>query len=265
MIDATGSRLNERSAPPRGSEITHERTGTSPQGSTGNLSFVIASGRSLGVLVLLGLLDAACAAGTSERFDVRYAAEFGAGRKTVSVVGVFQDGLMSEEAWTLLGPRLSQALHQSACEVWYGEKLAAAKPEVFAALGKSARDEGITDGLLEGIAPHAEGDHVIVFQMYGRPPRRARRGEADEGILIAHGGGAADSHYLPKRTPTEADAMEVSATLFSVAARHSVAHVVLEYSGSRVDDAIAKFSQKLTTAIPDAICAGWKWHAIPEQ
>jgi hypothetical protein len=173
---------------------------------------------------------------------------------------VLEDGIMSEEAWMLFGPVLSSALRGKPCEAWYGVKLESAEPNLFDSVRRIARDDGITDELLENIAPRAAGDFIIIFQLHSHLPELSRRGTQDQRTLIAHGGGSGPERapILPKRTPVEAGPMEISATLFSVLIHKTVAQIVMQYSGSSVRDAVAKFAQKLPSAIPDAVCTGWR-------
>jgi hypothetical protein len=35
----------------------------------------------------------------------------------------------------------------------------------------------------------------------------------------------------------------------------------MQYSGETVDDALAKFAQRLAVTLPGATCSGWDWSA----
>jgi hypothetical protein len=75
-----------------------------------------------------------------------------------SILGVFEDGRMSADAWDRLGPKLSRAFGKNACEVAYTAGLLSSKPRLAAAIDAYARDNGVTDDLLEQISPLAKGD-----------------------------------------------------------------------------------------------------------
>ena len=198
----------------------------------------------------------ACVA-AHEQFEIKYANDFKRGPMTVSVIGALEDGLVSTEAWNLIGPRMSQGLHQEACEPLYGNRLEADYPELFGSIERAVRDEGVSERWLGAVSAQALGEFVIVFEVHTRVPRTLSQEKDGLGVLIAHGGGA--SPYLPAQTGKAPQASEIAATVYSVTRRRAEARVVMQYWDLPIDTAALKFSQRLASEFPEAICAGWKW------
>src|SRR4051812_29048768 len=99
-------------------------------------------------LILTALTTASCAEGRAN-FRVRYEPGFTASAATISVLGVFQGGGMTPEAGGQVGPPLSAALGGRSCDAGYGDKLAAASPDLIASIDDSVRSEGITEEMLD--------------------------------------------------------------------------------------------------------------------
>jgi hypothetical protein len=201
--------------------------------------------------------SAACA-GAGEKFEVKYAADFSPAPMSVSVFGVLHDGLMAEEGARVLGHPIFHALHQHACEIAFDGALGRSNPDLFAFLDKHARDDGITDDLLEKVAGYAKGDFILAFQMFGRPPGHSEQTSERKPVLVAHGGDMSGPSPYPKSNLyKEAGTFDVSASFFSVRLHHTVALLTMEYSGGSVADAMIKLSDKLAATFPSATCAGW--------
>lgn len=130
---------------------------------------------------------------------------------TASTFGVFRNGQMSDEAWSELEPSISSAFHRTSCQAGFGNALRKADPEFVAIIEDSARANGITNELLDKVAPHAEGDSIIVFQIYGDVPSQSGRPRR---TLLAHGGGHAHSDAAPHNATTRS-ALQISASVFS--------------------------------------------------
>jgi hypothetical protein len=64
-----------------------------------------------------------------------------------------------------------------------------------------------------------------------------------------------------RKQGSEANALDLSASLFSIAQGRSVALVGMEYSGVSADEAVALFSSKLAHELRGTTCAGWSWDA----
>ncbi len=77
------------------------------------------------------------------------------------------------------------------------------------------------------------------------------------------GMGGGGSMLAPPRSggAAENDRLDLSASLFSAAQKRAVALVAMQYSGTSVDDAIAKFAAKIMQSLPGLVCVGWNWEA----
>ena len=197
----------------------------------------------------------ACA---GEKFEVKYAADFSPASMSVSVFGVLHDGLMTEDADRVLGRPIFRSLHQDSCEIAFDGRLGRSNPDLFALLDKQARDDGITDDLVEKVASYAKGDFVLAFQMFGRPPGHSGKVRETKPVLLAHGGDMPSPSVYPNSSAHKhAGTFDVSAAFFSVRLHRTVAAVTMEYSGGSIADAMIKFSDKLAATFPAAACAGW--------
>src|SRR5207244_3335524 len=118
------------------------------------------------------------------------------------------------------------------CEVAYGDKLLTTAPGLSSAVDDYARANGVTDDLLDRLAPMAKGDTIMILTIAGRPPQpigdkgaqvsspapsqpmmRGRRG-------LAGGMPSGSSETLPR---TDNNVFEMSASLFSIRLHRSVA------------------------------------------
>jgi hypothetical protein len=227
------------------------------------------------VLAPLSLLVSGCAEDDAQ-FSVKYAPEFQKG--TISVVGVFREGRMSPETWDDIGPRLSAVFGKTSCPVAYDTKLLTTKAELAESIDDYARENGVTDDLLDQLAPAANGDMMLVITVAGRPPKAAK----DPGIQgppptaqapgsprstgmggmggARHGGGMGNPS--PMRMPAvDRNAYELSASLFSLKDHHTIALVTMGYSGPSTDVALARFTEKLRTSLAGFPCVGWNMDA----
>ena len=180
---------------------------------------------------------------------------------TVSVVGALEDGLLNTEAWNLIGARMSQALHQAACEPLYGQRLEAEYPELFGSIERAVRDEGVSDRWLRAVSARALGEFVIVYEVHTRVPRTLSEKNDGLGVLIAHGGD--EPRYLPPQTGRVPQASQMTATMYSVTRKGIEARVVMQYWDLPIDTAALKFSQRLASEFPEAVCMGWTWKPAP--
>lgn len=214
--------------------------------------------RSMSARSIATILCAAGCAGSGERFEVKYASDFEPAPMSASIFGVLRDGLMREDGAAMLGAAIFRAFQNTACELAYDDKLGRSNPELFGYLDKRARDDGITDDLLEKVAGHAKGDFIVAFQMFGAPPGHGQRTSAPTPVLLAHGGDAHGPSPYPRSSPHKAaSAFEVSATLFSLRLHRTVASLRMEYSGGSVADAMNRFADKLAATFSNLTCAGW--------
>ncbi len=219
-----------------------------------------------GIGILLGA--AGCADGGAD-FTVKHAPEFSTSNTKVSVFGIFKDGRMTPESWDAIGVRLSRPLGKtSACEVAYSEKLATTTPALSSAVDDYARANGVTDDLLDQFAPMAKGDAILLITIAGHPPQPIAASSLPTQTPSQsprNMGGRRGSSQMsaPARDPhpTDRSVFEVSATLFSVRLHRSVGVVSMTYSGASVDEAIDKFTARLTEELPGASCTDWNWDA----
>jgi len=131
-----------------------------------------------GMVGLLGVLMSACFSDAD--FRAKSSADFTPQAEvTVSIVGVFKDGMMSAEAWETLGPVLSPAFHRSSCELLYGEAHVKKAPQIAQAMEEYTRDNGITDELFAAISPAATGDVVVMFTVAGHAQKPAAQRARD--------------------------------------------------------------------------------------
>jgi hypothetical protein len=218
-----------------------------------------------GAALVLLLATASCAEGSAD-FHAKYEADFAPAPTTVSVFGVFHDGRMSHEAWEKVGPKLSAALGQKACEEGYGEGLASGRPELFATVDQSVRDEGITEELLERLAPSAEGDTLLVvtFNAHTTISRGIEGGPSPSATMPGSGGRARGVRgpSAPHGRGAALDEIGISGTLFSVRRHRSVARLSMVYAGSNLDDAIGKFVGRIGALVPGSRCVGWRWGSV---
>jgi hypothetical protein len=211
----------------------------------------------------------------------RFAPDFAATSHTVSVFGVYRDGQMSSESWLTLGPRISAALGAGRCDAAYAEPLVTSRAAMWSAVEDYARSNGPTDELLAELAPAASGDLILVLTVAGHIPEKKSGGgsamdqpmpQTNPGMGGRGGGmggmqgasGAHATHESP-HPGASGDALDLSASLYSVPAGHSVGLVSLEYQGQSADEAISLLAAKLAQSLHGATCVGWNWDAKIDQ
>ena len=221
----------------------------------------------------LGVVGAAAGCGPADaRVDTKLASDFAPARHAVSILGVFKDGQMSVDAWQTMGPKLSPSLGATECAAGYSDALQTNNGPLTSAIDDYARSNGPTDDLLAQIAPAAKGDLIVIFTFAGKLPVQKPKdsvatnsGPPGVGQSGAGGAGGAGGGRRASRTrsfaPPDPNELDISATIFSVAQARSVGLVEMRYSGTSIDDAIAKFAAQLGQALPEARCDGWDWTA----
>jgi hypothetical protein len=213
--------------------------------------------------VALTSLPGGCGAGAE--FETRVAPGFNPQHHAVSVIGVYKDGQMSAEAWSVIGPRLASSLGTGGCPAGYALASANGPSGLVAAIDDYARANGPTDDLLAQLAPAAKGDLLLTVTVAGRPPTPEKTSVTGDtgsgGMGGTRGGPAPRPGRRGEHAPIDTNVLDVSASLFSVSAHRSVAEIAMTYSGATVDDALTRFAQRLATDLPGATCAGWDWAA----
>jgi hypothetical protein len=210
----------------------------------------------------------ACSGGKA-KFTARFAPGFSHAHHSASIFGVYKDGQMSAEAWDALAPRLSSWIGTTGCRAGYGGESVVSNRPLWSAVDDYTRSDGPTDALLSLVAQAAQGDLVLVLTVAGRVPEETKTRVQDESPQAAQGAGkgglgsmrnSGGQMFHNRSLPAgAADALDLAALVYSVAARTSVAQVSLEYSGNSVDEALAQFAAKLRESLPDIACAGWNW------
>ena len=214
---------------------------------------------------LCALATAAC---SDENFTVEYASDYAkASAHSVSFFGIFQDGRLNASAWDRFGPRFSSSFVGAPCPAMFGSELSTeSSSDLSGAVEAYARNNGVTDNLLEKISPMAKGDIIVVVTIAGHPPQpigdagvRApppaapMRGMGRRGLGGGGGGG---------RSPepaTDHNVFELAASLYSVSAKHSVGVVAMSYDGPSVAEALSKFTARFQQEMAGSRCGGWSW------
>jgi hypothetical protein len=214
----------------------------------------------------MACLAAACGPADA-RFSTHVASDFAPGHHRVSVLGVFKNGQMSADGWLAMAPRVAPAFGASTCEAAYGDALLTTNGALSAAIDDYARANGPADELVAQLAPAAKGDLVVVFTLSGQlpvPKSKAPAGGGNPAAGPAGGGGRHGRHASntgPGFVGPDTNELDISASIFSVPLHRSVGLVSMQYYGASVDDAVAKFSDRLASVLPAAQCDGWDWTA----
>jgi hypothetical protein len=167
---------------------------------------------------------------------------------------------------------VSRSLGASRCVAAYSEALLASNGALSSAIDDYARSNGPTDELLSQLAPAAKGELVLVMTIAGRlPVKQSNALQAGGSPAPNIGGGSRGAGMAgpgpgrrmrrPMSGEGDTNELDISASLYSVAQRRSVALYGMQYSGDSVDDAIARFADQLGRSLPGAQCAGWDWDA----
>ena len=205
---------------------------------------------------------------------MKYAPGFVPARRRISTFAVKRDGLLSRSGWEALGPELLPPFGAKACDVAYGEALFNAKPELAEAIDSYVRSSGVTDALLDQLAPAARGDTILLVTIVGRPHHASGGGSPSQAIPSAggrrgggagrRGGGGARGGGMTTNTSEAGDSstpFQASALLFSISAHHTQALVEMNYTGTSMEEALRAFKDRLETEFPGAACSGWNWSA----
>jgi hypothetical protein len=215
---------------------------------------------------LSALAVAAVACTPRVRWNTQAASDFAPSGHAVSVFGVYKDGQMSPDAWDALRPRLEPVLG-GRCEIAGSDPLA--DGPLRSAVDDYARTNGPTDDLLAQLAPAAKGDLILVLVEAGRLP------PPDEKVSVVNSqapagpspsaakGGSGFAVFKPDKRSANgpSDVLQLSASVFSVGQRRSVAVVDMQYSGDSIDEARSEFAAAVARLLPAARCKGWDWRS----
>jgi hypothetical protein len=192
---------------------------------------------------------------------------------TVSVLGVFKEGRLSPETWDDLGAKISPVFQKAMCPIGYDTKLPTDQPDLAEAIDDYSRANGVTDDLLAELSPAANGDAILVVSVAGRPLKQKNETQMAPptgmqnapGPVRGRGGGGLPPPTSMSRVAFDQNAYEMSATLFSLKDRHTIAEVSMGYGGESADEAIAKFVEKLRSVFTGYPCVGWHMNAGVDQ
>jgi len=185
---------------------------------------------------------------------------------SLSVFGVFRDGRMNARAWDEMSSKLTVVLGPEPCPAAYSADLVTGDGPLASAIDDYSRNYGVTEPLLDQLAPAAKGELLLVFVIAGATRSKSRGPEPR--AQPAPGPGATrmrrTSSYVRGPRP-DAAAFEVTASLFSPKEHGMVAAVTLRYFGTSEDAALAKVIAKWTELLPSTSCEGWDFEAHPVE
>ncbi len=210
-------------------------------------------------------------------YDVKFAPGFSEGPTTVSVLGVYQDGRMSNEMWNELDARLAPVLGQPSCEAAWGDDLRRANPDVFEQIDRTSQAEGVTEDMLDRFSDAAAGDAILVISMHVRrslevapvsaaaSPAGVGNPYGPTGATGAMPGSRQGSRNGPPPRPGairpdrwQGQEIRLAATLFSAKRHQPMGRIILTYLGTNIDDATRRFVKKIGETLPGSVCKGWK-------
>lgn len=174
----------------------------------------------------------------------------------VSILGVYRDGRMSSEAWGDVAPRLARLWSGGACQSGFDGSFARRNPDLSSTIDDYARANGPTDELLGALGPAAGGRYVMVVTVAGHAPAPTKM------TSIAESEAAAKDHKKVERGASASDELDLSALVFSVPERRSVATVRVRYGGSSGDEGYSLLGASLARLLPRTRCAGWDWATL---
>jgi hypothetical protein len=201
------------------------------------------------------------------QFTVRNAPDFTAATTaTISVFGVYQDGIMSADAWDALGPKLSPSLHAGICDVAYGPAHIGKNPALAQAITEYTRDNGVTEALFTEIIPMTTSDFIVAFTVSGHPrPPEAKTSLMNGSPAPRPIRGSMNPPPRGSRAEKRSrSSYEMSASIFSTKLHHSVALLSMKYGGESEPEAQKAFIDKLRAFLPNTTCVPFSDAPIDE-
>jgi hypothetical protein len=216
----------------------------------------------IAALALLG----ACA-GEPDQFQTQFSPGLTGKAHTLSVFGVFRDGRMSTRAWDELAPKLTDMLGLDPCDAAYGAELVTNYGALASAIDDYSKNYGVTDPLLDQLAPAAEGDLILVVVVAGapkpkggaEPQTRPRPAPGPSGP----GGRMRRAPFPGRAEPRETATFDVVFSVFSPKEHAMVGAVAFHYTGTSEDVAFAKVQAKWKELFPKTSCKKWDFEAHP--
>ena len=235
----------------------------------------------LGFLCIASMTHLACSSDTN--VIIARAPNFDLSSASVSVFGVYSEGRWNPSEWDKLGRRLS-SLGAGPCEPGFNDSLRNNDKELFNAIDREARSNGVTDKMLVQLSAGAQGDLVLIIELWGAlgaitdnsspaapttggPTAGAMGGPSGTGGMAGgrmrpgYGGGGGGYGPMPAPRARQQDALKMVARVFAPETNEWVGAVELQYSGSDPNEAIAKFDEALGQLLPGSHCGGWSWKA----
>jgi hypothetical protein len=213
---------------------------------------------SLRVWAIAAVFAASCSPADTH-FATQVAPGFSPPGHAISVLGLYREGRMSTDGWGAIAPQMAKVFGGAACDAGFSASFADAHADLAAAIDDYTRDSGPTDDVLASLAPAARGDVLLVVTLAGHARVHTKISLPAEAAAANRRSGS----RAPRARPT--DALDMTAVIFSVRDRRSVASVAFEYTGESAAEAIANFASKLGQTLPGATCAGWDWAAVPRD
>jgi len=219
-------------------------------------------------LALASLLAHGATACSDDSFHVERAPTFPkAAGAAISVFGVFRDGRLAPEAWDSLRSHTAPVFGTAPCEPGYPDILTSSGTPALQAVDDFSRANGVTDELMDRLAPMAKGDLILLITLTGRPASKSA-GSADDtsspmqasapGVRGSNRGRGTPSGSGPRKAAVEANAFEAVGIVFSPKAHKSVEAIRMTYTGTSLDDALQSFMERVGQELPQATCGGWK-------
>lgn len=237
--------------------------------------------RHISYVIAAAVASIGCGDGDTQ-IIVKYASDYARPAADISILGIVENGRLSPAAWQELGHLLSSRFSQSTCETLWNDNFMSANPTLASSIDEYTKDDGVTDELLERLAPMAKGGSILAFTVVGRQMASSSDGgnkpvETTPSPLTRPGGGfparggggrGMRGNFAPQSSTSDDQKAEmdsktykISATLFSNRLRHSVVVVAMSYSGPNIDLAMKEFIDKLRSNIPNVACTGWNLDA----
>jgi hypothetical protein len=214
---------------------------------------------SLALAALLGL-SAGC---SDDSFHVERGPEFPRGpNPTIAVFGVYRDGRLAPEAWDLFRQRMASVYGPSPCEPGYPDILAPSGTAALQAVDDYTRENGVTDELLDKLAPMTSADLLLLLTLTGRPSKAVDSAGPSPATTAPpptmRGSGRRGASAPPRGAPPQTPTFEAVGILFSVKAHKSVEAIRMTYTGQSMDEALERFTAKLGSELSGAKCGTWK-------
>jgi hypothetical protein len=202
----------------------------------------------------LGLLVASACTSCSDvaHFDVKLAPGTVTGSTSIAVLGVFRGGRLDRAAWADVAPSLLAAFPQGTCAVAFSNELERGDADLYAQIDALAKAEGVSDEVVELVAPHTAADVLLVVYVH-------------DPVGLAP---SATEHLVrpkPKKNisvpqPLVPKPLELSASFFAVRDHRSLGKLAMSYSGNDFNEALRLFSKRFAETVAGSTCVGFRWN-----